>query len=186
MRGRQGREFELVMGNKQLLLVFFIVVVLLCVFFTMGYVVGRNTGPAEVAQAGEAEKGEPAAVRAEARVEEAQVAGGAEEDVGGTEEASGPTEAAEGSGAAAAAGATGRQDEPEPGQLFLQVAATNRTDAEKLMGALDERGFQVRLAPVPGDPRIRVLVGPIEGGEELVKLRARLQELGFKPFPRKY
>ena len=38
-------EFELVLGNKQLLSVFFIVVLLLGVFFTMGYIVGRNTMP---------------------------------------------------------------------------------------------------------------------------------------------
>src|SRR5450755_1768145 len=37
-------EFELVLGNKQLLSVFFIVVILLGVFFTMGYIVGRNSG----------------------------------------------------------------------------------------------------------------------------------------------
>lgn len=35
-------EMELVLGNKQLLSVLFILVVLLGVFFTMGYVVGRN------------------------------------------------------------------------------------------------------------------------------------------------
>src|SRR5688572_16218416 len=40
-------EFELVLGNKQLLSVFFIVVLLLGVFFTMGYIVGRNTMPSE-------------------------------------------------------------------------------------------------------------------------------------------
>jgi len=39
-------EFELVLGNKQLLTVFFIVVTLLGVFFTMGYIVGRNSGGA--------------------------------------------------------------------------------------------------------------------------------------------
>lgn len=39
-----GQEPELVLGNKQLLSVFFIVVVLLGVFFTMGYIIGRNTG----------------------------------------------------------------------------------------------------------------------------------------------
>ena len=38
-------EFELVLGNKQLLSVFFIVVILIGVFFTMGYIVGRNSGP---------------------------------------------------------------------------------------------------------------------------------------------
>src|SRR3954470_19281838 len=42
-------EFELVLGNKQLLSVFFIVVVLLGVFFTMGYIVGRNSAPVDAA-----------------------------------------------------------------------------------------------------------------------------------------
>src|SRR5688500_14219124 len=42
-------EFELVLGNKQLLSVFFIVVVLLGVFFTMGYIVGRNSSPVDAA-----------------------------------------------------------------------------------------------------------------------------------------
>src|SRR5579872_2505265 len=37
-------EFELILGNRQLLSVFFIVVILLGVFFTMGYIVGRNSG----------------------------------------------------------------------------------------------------------------------------------------------
>jgi len=38
-------EFELILGNKQLLGMFFVVVVLLGVFFVMGYVVGRNSAP---------------------------------------------------------------------------------------------------------------------------------------------
>ncbi len=36
-------EFELILGNKQLLSVFFIVVILLGVFFAMGFIVGRNS-----------------------------------------------------------------------------------------------------------------------------------------------
>lgn len=40
-------EFELILGNRQLISVFLIVVVLLGVFFSMGYIVGRNsTAPA--------------------------------------------------------------------------------------------------------------------------------------------
>jgi cell division septation protein DedD len=38
-------EFELVLGNKQLLSVFFLVVLLLAVFFSMGYLAGRYTAP---------------------------------------------------------------------------------------------------------------------------------------------
>src|SRR3954452_21067648 len=45
-------EFELILGNKQLLSVFFIVVILLGVFFTMGYIVGRNSGSAGTLEAG--------------------------------------------------------------------------------------------------------------------------------------
>ena len=36
-------DFELLIGNKQLLTVFFVVVILLGVFFTMGYIVGKNS-----------------------------------------------------------------------------------------------------------------------------------------------
>jgi len=38
-------EFELILGNRQLMSVFFIVVILLGVFFAMGYIVGRNSSP---------------------------------------------------------------------------------------------------------------------------------------------
>jgi len=50
-------EFELVLGNRQLISVFVIVVVLLAVFFSMGYIVGRNSQPAETAR-NEKPKGE--------------------------------------------------------------------------------------------------------------------------------
>jgi cell division protein FtsN len=41
------REFELVLGNKQLLSMFFLVVVLLAVFFSLGYMVGKSFGPGQ-------------------------------------------------------------------------------------------------------------------------------------------
>src|SRR5438132_223849 len=43
MAKNEDGEFELILGNRQLLSVFFIVVILLGVFFTMGYIVGRNS-----------------------------------------------------------------------------------------------------------------------------------------------
>src|SRR4051794_12419846 len=45
MKNEDTGEFELVLGNKQLLSGFFIVVILFGVFFTMGYIVGRNSAP---------------------------------------------------------------------------------------------------------------------------------------------
>ena len=43
MRNNETGEYELVVGNKQLLSGFFIVVVLCAVAFAMGYVVGQNS-----------------------------------------------------------------------------------------------------------------------------------------------
>jgi len=48
-RNEEG-EFILELGHRQLLSVFFIVVILLGVSFTMGYIVGRNSAPVVVGQ----------------------------------------------------------------------------------------------------------------------------------------
>ncbi len=48
MARSEDGEFELILGNRQLLSVFFIIVVLLGVFFTMGYIVGKNSVSADV------------------------------------------------------------------------------------------------------------------------------------------
>ena len=45
MAKNEEGEFELVLGNRQLISVFLIVVILLAVFFSMGYIVGRNSAP---------------------------------------------------------------------------------------------------------------------------------------------
>ena len=44
MRNGETGEYELVMGNRQLLSGFFIVALLFGVAFAMGYIVGRNSG----------------------------------------------------------------------------------------------------------------------------------------------
>lgn len=43
-------ELEVVLGSKQLLSVFFVVVILLALFFVMGYIVGRNSVPPQVTE----------------------------------------------------------------------------------------------------------------------------------------
>jgi cell division septation protein DedD len=53
-------EFELVLGNRQLISVFVIVVVLLGVFFSMGYIVGRNSSPVSQEARNEKAKSESA------------------------------------------------------------------------------------------------------------------------------
>jgi len=55
MPKNEDGEFELILGNKQLLSVFFIVVILLGVFFAMGFIVGRNS-PAPTTEAASARR----------------------------------------------------------------------------------------------------------------------------------
>lgn len=54
MAKNEEGEFELILGNRQLISVFLIVVILLGIFFSMGYIVGRNSAPPAVETAREA------------------------------------------------------------------------------------------------------------------------------------
>ena len=58
MPRNEDGEFELVLANRQLLSVFFIVVILLGVFFTMGYIVGRSSAPVTTAEVTPAGRGD--------------------------------------------------------------------------------------------------------------------------------
>jgi cell division septation protein DedD len=169
----QDQEFEMVLGNKQLFSLLFIVFVLLGVFFAMGYVMGRNSGPLETAgRASEPARSEsePPAVQRPSPTEESQVS---------TPVATKP--------------ATALPDtlpitvtEPRPGQTFLQVSAVSKPDAELLVEVLNKRGFHSIVAPGPNDTIFRVLVGPSQSDAELSKTRAALEQAGFKSIPKRY
>lgn len=196
-------EFELVLGNKQLLSVFFIVVVLLGVFFTMGYIVGRNTG-AEVAAQMAATPGQPLVVESET----ASAAGTAPRAAPVRTTPPPPVRTTPAPPPQAAPPPVARPPvrpkrtvrtppppppapattggQPAPGQTFLQVAATTQPEAEVLRDLLAKRGFRSRIAPVPGQNLYRVLVGPVNSAEAISENRTKLQAAGFKPFTRRY
>jgi len=179
MQRSDAGDFELVLGNRQLLSVFFILVVLLGVVFTMGYVGGRNTTQGEVA----AGPSEPLVVEAGGTPSLPPPA------VAASSPAPSPPEQAEAPAAPSARPeppAQAASSGPAAGQVFLQVAATGLSEAEVLLNVLDRRGFTGRLAPVPDQDLYRVLVGPIDGVEDLAETRSGLQAAGFQPFTRRY
>jgi len=188
-------DFELVLGNKQLLSVFFIVVVLLGVFFTMGYIVGRNSSQEAAARMAMA-PGQPLVVEpapGEGTSSPAATAPGPTVappkavTQPARKPAPPPAETAKRPAPPPKPAAAGGISEPPPGQIFWQVAATSRDEAQLLLNVLGKRGFKGRLAPVPGRPELyRVLVGPLAGSEELTRTKARLEAAGFKPFRRQY
>jgi cell division protein FtsN len=187
-------EFELVLGNKQLLSVFFIVVVLLAVFFFMGYVVGRNSGTAiasntrpVVTDSGPRTSAMPQATPTPAVAEPAQQP--SESQASAPEPQPTPTpKAVEKPAPKPETQAATPQSigEPQSGTTWLQVVATTRPDAELIGETLSKRGFHTQVSPAPNG-FFRVLVGPAKGASEVSDLRTRLEGAGFKnPIVRKY
>src|SRR5579862_3290474 len=199
-------DFELVMGNRQLLSGFFIVVILFGVFFTMGYIVGRHSSPAPLettvnpepiprsASPGNPPPGQAVLTPADstAKSEDAPPAA-PNVPVTSTQPATGPAESphpasapkaekAESAPARTVAGS--KISDPAPG-TYLQVLAPKRTAADGVVDSLKSKGITAVLAPGPNEDSVRILVGPLDLSS-LGKMRADLESAGFKPFAKKY
>lgn len=206
MARSEDGEFELILGNKQLLSVFFIVVVLLGVFFTMGYIVGKNSvspdmasgKPPSGAMVVEPSEQEPApkasgrlvvepdkpdkpSAMAEPPKPTPEPAVKKAEPPPAEEPNSAPTPVTHSQVALSPTG------EPATGQTFLQVVASTRPDCEIIVDVLKRKGFPALMAPIPKSELWRVLVGPLNDAALISKTRTDLEAAGFqKPYLRKY
>jgi outer membrane biosynthesis protein TonB len=204
-RNEEG-EFELVVGNRQLLSVLFVLMVLFAVVFTLGYFIGRNTAPEAGMTASAAKpateasshpKPEPASPATQAPVEvppaEGEAAATPTETVpvGGVKPEAPPTEAAQPLAETqppnpppAPPAKPARGEVPIPGETYLQVAAVKRPLAEIIVDVLTKKGFSVMAVPVtpgqPDDAPWRALVGPFKDPAAIAKARADLHAAGFK------
>jgi sporulation related protein len=186
-------EFELILANRQLLSVFFIVVVLLGVFFTMGYIVGRNSGPAvvDVATVKKPES-KPVVVESSAPPTDSAVP------------ASAPTAAptsTQPQREAEPPKPEPRREEPAPkkeppakkekekpvpvsapaasGQTYLQLVATAKAEADVMVDVLHQKQFKAIAVEIPEKPGLfRVLVGPL-ANDSLNKTKSDLTSSGF-------
>ncbi len=200
-------EFELVMGNKQLLSVFFIIVILLGVFFTMGYIVGRNSSPVSAstdrnvapvpavtrsespssmprtpvaAPVSDAAATTPAAAAAESQTPVEPTPEPAVKIPEPAKMAGRPLEVAAVGG--------GKLVNPEPGQMFVQVSSMlAQAEADIMVDVLGKKGFRSVIAPGPNEGKYRVLVGPVRDTGDASKVKAELEQAGFKgAFVKKY
>jgi outer membrane biosynthesis protein TonB len=189
-------EFELVLGNRQLLSVFFIVVILLAVFFAMGFIVGRKVSP-ELAAAPKPEA-KPLVVESPVRPTETAKAEPKPERSAPTETApqqpaAKPEETAKPEPAKqepaketkkskkerAAAAAEAASAQPGAGETYLQLAATGKREADIMVDLLRQKKFKAMAAGVPEKPDLyRVLVGPVPEGSTN-KMKTDLQRAGF-------
>ena len=201
--------YELVLGNRRLLGTFFIIVILFGMFFTMGYVVGRNSAPAAAATspaiAGASNAKPETALAAKAAPVQPAVAPPAPKVRGPAEtklvkskpEETMPRstpERAEASRARTAGGALGGEANaptgavpvtPGPGRMYLQVMALGKPQAGAVIDTLTQKGFHALLAQGPNASVFRVLVGPYNDSAALRKAKADLENAGFHPIVRK-
>ena len=201
-------EFELVLGNRQLLSGFAVVAILFGVFFAMGYIVGRNSTPSARLAAGDvlpattSASGQPDPGRAPAPIQ-VSVAPAATTDANGpssaqpgsdpnsqpaaeapqpTTQAARPAEAAKPPEKPVEAPAPKAQSADSlPAGAYLQVIATIQSDAEVISKSLQERHFPNVITPSSLEGRFRVLVGPYRDSSGVGPAKTELEKLGFHP-----
>ena len=208
---RTDGEHELVLGNKQLLSAFFVVVVLLGVFFTMGYFVGKNTATGgfnsgqPTASDGSRpnpagrplDSGSPAPSTAPpdsttpAADPNASTVPASDKSTPATPVATPPERPDAKPGEAKPEPPPERAPGEEPTartenlahptseQMYLQVSAVRRTDADNMVKVLKERGFPALVGESSKQGLYRVLVGPFKTTGELGRTKTELKAKGF-------
>jgi cell division septation protein DedD len=186
-------EKELVLGNKQLISLFFVIVALCGVFFALGYMMGRPSGKqlaaipdtSAVSTAGGTISPIPAPAQDSPQPESPHDTAPA--DVQPTPADAQPQPPATHTQAAkdvppAAAPAPVPAATPvarEEGATYLQVRALGRADADNLVKTLKEQNFPALLADSSKPNLFRVLVGPYHQIADVSDAKARLKALGF-------
>jgi len=193
MRNNETGEFELVVGNRQLLSGFFIVVLLFAVAFAMGYVVGQNS-PRSVKLASDAASASavtsasdsrpmPASpVPAPPRVQPADQASQPAADGSpqpSTQPARDPNAAPAASAPAPASSSLVPSASLPPGS-FWQLMAIRQPEAEAMRQTLKDKGFPAVLSPGPNN-LTRVLVGPYSDTQSFGRAKTDIENAGFQP-----
>ena len=173
-------EFELILGNRQLLSVFFIVVILLGVFFTMGYIVGRNSGTVSAEVTPTPSVDARPAGETQARVPEPAPALPAPAETAPQQPTPAPPAAErEPEPPKREPKVQARGSHPVAGETYLQLAATSQHEADIMVDVLRKKKFRAMAAEIDEKPgTFRVLVGPITD-TTANKMRADLQGEGF-------
>ena len=198
MRNSETGEFELLVGNRQLLSGFFIVVLLFAVAFSMGYIVGRNSSPSAKLQTEIGSSAGAASQTPESRPQaatQAPAAGGAP-GPGGTPPADTPAadtapqpstqpERAPQPGtppaaAAPAPPAASPPVEAVPGSYWQVLATASQASAGAMRQTMKDKGFPASLQPGPNG-LIRVLIGPYTDKQSLGRAKTELENAGVHP-----
>jgi len=190
MRNKETGEFELVIGDRQLLSGFFIVVLLLAVVFMMGYVVGQNSPhstktdlaastppvPAETHPPAASAAPQPAAAQPTTE----SPAGDASEPAAAEPPPQPTTQPARETAAASPPPATAPA--APPGSYWQVGAWKNPADAQDLLQTLKDGGMPAFLRS-DADKLTHLVVGPYSDAASKAKAKSDLEtRFGLHPF----
>ena len=195
---RQDNERELVLGNKQLLSLFFVAAALCGVCFAIGYMVGRNTSKASISASDQPPGGTTEGRRQQPEAPTESQLPPPEPAVTAPTETKPAVDApaadaksAEARTSTAAPKAYVEAPKPKPtedpltvatpevGASYLQVSALPRPDAEGMVKTLREQKLPVIMALSSKQGFYRVLVGPYRQTVALSDAKSKLKTLGF-------
>ena len=194
MKNKETGEFELLVGNGQIISGFFILALLLAVFFAMGYIIARARYQQEPAVATTLAANPPSDSRGPAAAPATPPATPATQPNTQPNTQPGDTAKPGGDGqphALTQAAREARQERTEPPAdpapaetaqgIYWQISATVNQDAARaLLQTIKDMGLPVTLSPGPNN-FTRVLVGPYSDTATLAHVKTQLENAGLHP-----
>jgi DedD protein len=188
------QDTEITLGTGKLLGIFFGLVLLCSVFFTMGYMFGRANAAGSKTEIVSSETnsaaGKPSAVNKNG--ETGPAANAATNQPSQVPASASPVPASSGAPATLApvsttAAATQPQNNATTGGTYMvQVAAVSKQeDADLLVNALQKKQYPVFVASAPGDALFHVQVGPFTDPKDAETMRSRLASDGYNAIVKK-
>lgn len=172
MKGKDDHS-DMVLGPRHLLGVFFLVVLLCAIFFTLGYVLGRSQSPPQKALVS------PPKAPATGATPPSTDLTFYEHVEGKPAPANLPEQPQKQPAPASAAASTAAP-------IYLQVAAvTQESEAKALAQRLRELGFPSVIRPPRDDRFFRVQVGPFQSSELADAAQRRLEAQGYRDIVRR-
>lgn len=184
MKNSGTGEFEMAVGSRHFLGGLFLVLLLVGVAFSVGYVVGENAHSAQAEAATQPalpssrpqHAASPPPEPARQLPPDANAAAGAAPAV--AREATSPVAPPQ----AAPPSASAPVAEAVPGS-YWQVKALRKSGAEVMVQTLKDKGLPAVMSPSPGKPGVmRVLVGPYDDSETMGHVKSQLEKAGLHPF----
>ena len=199
---------EIVLENRQLLVIFLVIAGLCGIFFSLGYIVGRNTFSPSATVARAAPDGPevgakpspmpPAAYLSQAPPGGTAAAGQAapgtelnfdqsleekapEAKLVSPESSNAPTNPSSSPPPSAEPPTASALAPPPPGILVQVSALSRQEDAQTLVQLLKERKLPVLVTSSPSDSLFHVVVGPYPNEKEAQQVKKQLEEDGFQP-----